>query len=130
MSVATPYAAALYEAATEADGLRPVDEHVLLHLRVGGDTESTHLLAWQGDLLVGYAHLDATDEVEGPIAEIVVHPEARRLGVGRLLVQSVVSRDYGLIMGAALLFAAAIAVANLVVDVLYAVIDPRVRNPR
>lgn len=48
-------------------------------------------------------------------------------GAGRLLVQSVLARDYGMIMGATLMFAAAVALANLVVDVLYAVVDPRVR---
>lgn len=48
-------------------------------------------------------------------------------GVGRLFVQGVAARDYGLIMGATLLFAAAVSVANFVVDVLYAAVDPRVR---
>src|SRR5919199_3668363 len=47
-------------------------------------------------------------------------------GVGRLLVQGISQRDYSLIMGATLLYATVIAVLNLVVDALYAVIDPRI----
>jgi oligopeptide transport system permease protein len=47
-------------------------------------------------------------------------------GIGRLLVQGIGQRDYSLIMGTTLLYAFVIAVLNLVVDVLYAVIDPRI----
>ncbi len=48
-------------------------------------------------------------------------------GIGRLFVQGIFARDYGLIMGAVLFYAFAVAVVNLVVDILYAVIDPRIR---
>ena len=48
-------------------------------------------------------------------------------GIGRLFVQGVFQRDYGLIMGAVLFYALVIAVLNLVVDLLYAVVDPRIR---
>jgi oligopeptide transport system permease protein len=47
-------------------------------------------------------------------------------GVGRLLVQGISQRDYSLIMGSTLLFAVVIALLNLIVDVLYAFIDPRI----
>jgi oligopeptide transport system permease protein len=47
-------------------------------------------------------------------------------GVGRLLVQGIGQRDYSLIMGTTLLYAFVIAALNLVVDVLYAFIDPRI----
>jgi oligopeptide transport system permease protein len=47
-------------------------------------------------------------------------------GIGRLLVQGITQRDYSLIMGAALLYAIVIALLNLIVDVLYGVIDPRI----
>jgi len=42
-------------------------------------------------------------------------------------VRSVLIRDYGVIMGATLFFAAIIAFMNLIVDLLYAVADPRIR---
>ena len=35
----------LTEAATEADGVRPLSEHVSLHLRYGGEGPDLHLLA-------------------------------------------------------------------------------------
>jgi oligopeptide transport system permease protein len=47
-------------------------------------------------------------------------------GVGRLLVQGITQRDYSLIMGTTILFATVIAVLNLIIDMLYAVIDPRI----
>jgi len=48
-------------------------------------------------------------------------------GIGRLFVQAVFARDYGLIMGTVLFYSFVISVANLVVDILYGVIDPRIR---
>ncbi len=47
-------------------------------------------------------------------------------GIGRLFVQGIQQRDYSLIMGTTLLFSFVIAMLNLVVDVLYAFIDPRI----
>jgi oligopeptide transport system permease protein len=47
-------------------------------------------------------------------------------GIGRAFVAAVNSRDYPMILGTTVLFALIIAVANLVVDVLYVFIDPRV----
>jgi oligopeptide transport system permease protein len=48
-------------------------------------------------------------------------------GLGRTFVQSVLIRDYGVIMGVTLFFAAIIAFMNLIVDLLYAYADPRIR---
>lgn len=48
-------------------------------------------------------------------------------GIGRLYVTGVFQRDYGLIMGATLFYAFAVAMANLLVDILYAFVDPRIR---
>ena len=48
-------------------------------------------------------------------------------GLGKLAIQSVVEYDLPLITGVTMLAATFIIVMNLVVDVLYAVIDPRVR---
>jgi len=73
--------------ATDHDGVPPVSEHVLLHLRHGGDKADTHFIATQENIVAGYAHLDLTDEVEGPSAELVVHPEHRKSGIGQALLQ-------------------------------------------
>lgn len=48
-------------------------------------------------------------------------------GIGRSYVSSITQRDYGMIMAMTMFYAVAIAVLNLVVDVLYAYIDPRIR---
>jgi peptide/nickel transport system permease protein len=48
-------------------------------------------------------------------------------GMGRLVVQSVARRDYPVIQGGIMVIAAAYVLANLLVDVLYIYIDPRVR---
>src|SRR5690348_9518340 len=48
-------------------------------------------------------------------------------GIGRAFVVAVTSRDYPMILGTTVLFSVVIAVANLVVDILYVFIDPRVR---
>lgn len=48
-------------------------------------------------------------------------------GIGRFFVDAIFQRDYGLIMAVTLIYAVAIAVMNLVVDVAYAWIDPRIR---
>jgi mycothiol synthase len=77
---------ALTAAAGDADGAFPLSEHVTLHLRHGGDPPAVHLIARHGDQLVGYAHVDTTDAVEGPSAELCVHPLHRRRGLGRALV--------------------------------------------
>ena len=83
----------LVNAAARLDGVRPLSEHVELHLRLGGDEGSCHLLARDGEEIVGYAHLDGTDEVAGPSAEVAVHPSARRQGIARRLVTELVERS-------------------------------------
>jgi len=48
-------------------------------------------------------------------------------GLGRYFVTSIGNRDYPVIMGTTLLFAIIIILANLVVDITYAWLDPRIR---
>jgi oligopeptide transport system permease protein len=51
-------------------------------------------------------------------------------GVGRYFVQGALNRDYTLVMGTVVLIAGFVVVFNLLVDLLYAVLDPRVRYER
>ena len=48
-------------------------------------------------------------------------------GIGRYFVSSVLARDYPVIIGTTLLYAALVMVMNLVVDILYVFVDPRLR---
>ena len=48
-------------------------------------------------------------------------------GIGRLLLDSLQNRDYTLVAGINLLFATAVVFANLLVDISYAYLDPRIR---
>jgi len=48
-------------------------------------------------------------------------------GVGRLVVDAILQRDYPVIQGVLLIFSATYVIVNLVIDLLYVVIDPRIR---
>jgi peptide/nickel transport system permease protein len=48
-------------------------------------------------------------------------------GLGRLLVDAILRRDYPIIQGVILLFAAVYVLINLMIDISYAVFDPRIR---
>ena len=89
----------LVDEVTEADGVRPLSEHVMLHLRYGGDTPARNLLGWLDSdnrrALAGYAHLDVTDPVDGASAELAVAPGLRRAGFGRQLVGALLAETDG-----------------------------------
>lgn len=77
----------LIQRVATVDGVHPLSEHVWLHLQHGGDEHGRHLLAIDASgALIGYGHLDVTDEVAGPSSEIVVDPDHRRRGVGTRLI--------------------------------------------
>ncbi|MCC6179312.1 MAG: ABC transporter permease [Chloroflexi bacterium] len=48
-------------------------------------------------------------------------------GIGRYFITSVTNRDYPVLMGVTLLMTTVVALVNLLVDVLYAYLDPRIR---
>ena len=48
-------------------------------------------------------------------------------GVGRLMVDSIMARDFPVVQGAVLLFAVCFVFINLFVDILYSFLDPRIR---
>jgi peptide/nickel transport system permease protein len=48
-------------------------------------------------------------------------------GVGRLAVESILTRDYPMVQGVVLFAAVAVVAVNLLVDVAYALLDPRIR---
>jgi peptide/nickel transport system permease protein len=48
-------------------------------------------------------------------------------GLGKTIVDAIATRDYPLVMGTSLIFGAMVVLGNLVADMLYAVVDPRIR---
>lgn len=106
-------AMALADAAARVDGVAPLSEHVLLHLRYGGDARACNLLLSERGELAGYAHLDpvpdgavtqgavpdggnpqrsAADAPEGSSAELVIHPAHRGRGLGLLLARELAAQ--------------------------------------
>jgi oligopeptide transport system permease protein len=51
-------------------------------------------------------------------------------GIGRYFVTAISSRDYSVVMGITVLTSVIIILANLVVDILYGILDPRTRDAR
>ncbi|HEY4601347.1 MAG TPA: ABC transporter permease [Cerasibacillus sp.] len=49
-------------------------------------------------------------------------------GMGRLLIDSIMKRDYPLLMGIYLFLSISIAVTMIIIDLLYSIIDPRIKN--
>lgn len=86
-----PAAAAVLDlasAATGADSVSPLSEHVVLHLRYGGPAQARDLLLRAGGELAGYAYLDLSDPAGGPSGELVIHPAHRRHGRGLALTRA------------------------------------------
>jgi len=61
---------------------------------------------------------------------LVVESIAGLPGIGRYLVQGAVNRDYTLVLGMVIIYSALLIGAGLLVDLLYAWLDPRVRAQR
>jgi ABC-type dipeptide/oligopeptide/nickel transport system permease component len=58
---------------------------------------------------------------------VVVETVFSRQGLGRLLVDAILSKDFPTVQGTVLLVAVMYVLINLVVDLSYAVVDPRIR---
>ena len=80
----------LIKTAEDFDNTPAIAEHVLLHLRHGGDKADSHLVLQKDNQVIAYAHLDKTDQVAGPSVELVIHPEHRRSGIGSELLKSAI----------------------------------------
>jgi mycothiol synthase len=82
----------LITAATEFDLVAPVGEQVLRELATH---RTEHLVRADGGKVLGYLNLAAAND-DGPgMAELVVHPEARRHGIGAAMIRAALSRTNG-----------------------------------
>ena len=80
----------LINKAEDFDQIPPIADHILLHLRHGGDKSDSHLVITENEKIIGYAHLDQTDLVAGPAVELVVDPEHRQSGIGNQLLNEAI----------------------------------------
>jgi oligopeptide transport system permease protein len=61
------------------------------------------------------------------VGSFIIETQFSITGIGRLFVESISRRDYSMILGLTLIYAIFIAMANLIVDVVYGFLDPRIR---
>ena len=59
---------------------------------------------------------------------VIVEQVFVRPGIGKLLLSAISNRDYPVVQGVALLFALVFLTLNLLVDIAYSVVDPRIRH--
>jgi mycothiol synthase len=85
----------LVQRAAQEDGVGPLSEHVMLHLRYGGEPQARNLLLWRAGLLAGYGHLDPADEAAAPSGEMLIDPRFRRQGLGRALIRALIAEAGG-----------------------------------
>ena len=101
-----------YVRTAEAKGLPPVVVHYRHVLRNALVPIITIIGAEAGAIITGTFIIETVFSVPG---------------IGRLLVQGIMQRDYGLITGMVLFYAVVVTVINLLTDLLYAAVDPRIR---
>ena len=101
-----------YVRTAQAKGMRPLVVHFRHVLRNALVPIVTIIGAEAGALLTGTFIIETVFSVPG---------------IGRLLVQGIMQGDYGLITGMVLFYAVVITVVNLITDLFYAAIDPRIR---
>ncbi len=127
IAVALLYAA-FYTRLTRTQMLETLGEDYIRTARAKGLTERVvvrkHALRAGLTPIVTAAGLDLAGLLGGAI---VIESVFNLPGMGQLAVNSVINSDLPVIVGTVLVAATFILVANLIVDLLYAVIDPRVR---
>jgi ABC-type dipeptide/oligopeptide/nickel transport system permease component len=59
---------------------------------------------------------------------VIVETIFARPGIGRLIVEGILNKDFPLVQGAVLLTAVVYLIVNLITDISYGLVDPRVRH--
>ena len=83
-----------------------------------------HVLANAAIPIVTIIGLDIAHLLGG---SVIVEKVFSRPGLGKLLVDAIYVRDYPTVQATILVFAVFVMVVNLVVDFVYALVDPRIR---
>lgn len=120
--------AALYTRLTRAGMLEALNEDFVRTARAKGLSERTvifkHALRAAITPIVTIFGMDLGSVLGGAV---LVEVSAGLLGIGGLAIQAIQNQDYPVMMGITLFAAAFIVLANLVVDIVYSFIDPRVK---
>ena len=58
---------------------------------------------------------------------VVIETVFSRPGIGRLIVGAILSKDFPLVQGVVLVIAVSYVAVNLIIDIVYATLDPRIR---
>ena len=75
--------------------------------------------------VVSYLGPAATNLITG---SVVIETIFAIPGIGRYFVQGALNRDYTLVMGTVIVFAVIIILLNLIVDIIYGFLDPKIRQ--
>lgn len=121
------YYAAYIARLTRGGMLEVIRKDFIRTARAKGLTEHAVVLshALRGAILPVVSYMGPA--VAALLAGSVVVEEIFNLpGVGKLFVRAALNRDYNMVLGTVILYSSVLVFLNLVVDVLYSVIDPRV----
>ncbi len=71
----------------------------------------------------------ASDQAAGLLnGAVIVETVFGFPGVGKLMIDAIIQRDFALVQAAIIVTAAAIFILNILVDIAYALLDPRIRH--
>ena len=79
-------------------------------------------------LIAGLAYWRRALSPSGVAGAILVETVFSWPGMGRLMFEGILRRDYPLIMGILIFSSVMVIIANLLTDILYGVLDPRIRR--
>jgi peptide/nickel transport system permease protein len=120
---------AVYVRLMRADALATLDEPFVTYARAKGLPERTilrrHVLRPSSVSLITLAGLNLGRLIGGTV---IVEQVFSLPGIGRTAVQAISSKDFYLIQGIVVVVAVSYVALNAMVDVLYGVIDPRIRR--
>jgi len=120
---------AVYVRLMRADALATLEEPFVAYARAKGLRERTilrrHVLRPSSVSLITLAGLNLGRLIGGTV---IVEQVFSLPGIGRTAVQAIASKDFFLIQGIVVVIAVSYVALNAMVDVLYGVIDPRIRR--
>ena len=119
---------ALIARITRASMLEVLEEDYIRTARAKGQTESrvliSHALKNASIPIVTIIGIGIALLIGGVVVTESVYNIP---GLGRLVVDAILKRDYPIIQGLILMFSFVYIIINLVIDILYAILDPRIR---